>query len=1253
MWSRFARNVWRTIEKDGLLCASFFLLVFIPLYPKLPLFDIIPGYLVRVRIEDLLVFATTGCWIIQCLRGKVNGKNPFQSLLFLYLVVGVLSVVSGIFLLQTIPLELLHVGKSGLHYLRYLEYFSLLFLLFSSIRTLKQAQIAVFLLASCVSAATLYGFGQKYWSWPVYSTMNREFSKGVALTLSEDARLNSTFGGHYDLAAYLVIVIPILWAVVLTHRRWQIKILMASVIAAGCWLLIASGSKTALLAWVLGMAITTLLFIKRYQRVFKVSMILAMVSLLLSSVIVGYFWLSPQNTFLITQLKASQKNPLILKVPPAQQTLQKLETVFLNHTATRLKPYDLTGEDRFIPVNSLADDGSITQILVKKDEDWSENSLTYGLSMGIRLDTLWPQALKGVAKNLYLGSGYGTLNKTLNGAFIEADSTDNNFLRTLGETGILGWLIFYGLIWFAWRRLFIGLNHQSWVTQSLSLGLIGGTIGLLANALIIDVFAASKVAFTFWAVLGIATKAIYLSYPHEMATKDARLKKNIQKIWQKSWPLLVAGLIVVFLIHRNPGFTTSRILNFSDYPSATSALTTAKCWLETQQWQLCRGDLTLSSSTSYLYGGYLTIFYQLWPAVGLFYYLNLILAVSSFYFFYKLSQKNLSHPTWVLAALLLEGLVLFLSPVIYSPVDANATLLIGLWSVLSWQLWQISKHKKWLILSGLCLGGVITTLPSFGWPELTFTIAPAAIILILKTLQSGDSDVWTSLKYPKGITLAITIFFIFSLILLEAPQRLTQVVAEYQGLSESYRLEAVQTANNYFTTRASLQEDAPDVPHLLTVTNPYYYDLNRNQEYQLLPLSPQQGFAKNSVQVWGDYDYTSPQATAHQFLRNRIPIFMSDFDLTTTVGVTEFNNLKKDLNLDVVALGCQEKCNIYQIFDQSERLLTTTSFNNLPLELDERNDYTFNILSHRFNVNDARYNHETKDFAETLNQVTQVKPDFMILTGSIFKANEDAHRQTFMKLWKNQSQLPFYFLPGNYDEVIDAEVGEHFQSFTTPHSLFVLLDFDQTGTLNPQQQLAVYNLALDLEKQPQVKNIFLISHSLKWLGSSHGYEPLSEQTYTPTLSLADNFFQTSLIPKFSAFKDKKIYVVSGDLQPQASANLFYEVNQVNNVTYIASAVNNHQSDVYLQVRVANEGEVSFTPISVSGQRLESISNYGVTYWKSQFPTLQTPVAPPAPDSQFRLLLRQIGWAIVIGSVLTLGMNLATVIKNFFRKRLHY
>jgi O-antigen ligase len=136
---------------------------------------------------------------------------------------------------------------------------------------------------------------------------------------------------------------------------------------------------------------------------------------------------------------------------------------------------------------------------------YSANALRYGLSTAIRLDTLWPRALAGYYRNPVFGSGYATLTKDSIGQFTEAESTDNNFLRTLGETGSLGFVTFYGVVMLAlvaaWK---LSRSHTAAPIEiSFAIGFIAATLGLLINAGFIDVFAASKVAFYYWSLTGI------------------------------------------------------------------------------------------------------------------------------------------------------------------------------------------------------------------------------------------------------------------------------------------------------------------------------------------------------------------------------------------------------------------------------------------------------------------------------------------------------------------------------------------------------------------------------------------------------------------------------------------------------------------------------------------------------------------------------------------------------------------------------
>ncbi len=228
---------FRRFAPHSLLFLTLFLFVFIPLFPKIPLFDAIPGYLVRVRLEDVLVLLTGAFWLVLAKKGLIVWKNEMLSLVIFYAGTGLLSILSGVILLQTIPFQPLHLGKSFLHFFRYLEYFSLFFFAASSIRTQKHIAYVIGLLATTILVVTIYGYGQLNWHWPLFSTMNRESSKGERLYLTEFARVQSTFAGHYDMAAFLALSLPILLGVTLfINKKWQ-QALLSAVQIAGLWLL--------------------------------------------------------------------------------------------------------------------------------------------------------------------------------------------------------------------------------------------------------------------------------------------------------------------------------------------------------------------------------------------------------------------------------------------------------------------------------------------------------------------------------------------------------------------------------------------------------------------------------------------------------------------------------------------------------------------------------------------------------------------------------------------------------------------------------------------------------------------------------------------------------------------------------------------------------------------------------------------------------------------------------------------------------
>lgn len=586
------------LDDHILIILAAFLLAFVPLYPKIPLWSPIEQYIVRVRMEDLAIGITLFVWLIQVIRKKARVVSPMFWLVLAYAVVGLVSTLVAMFVIKTIPLQPLHVGKTLLHYFRYLEYFSLFFVLFGAVKKRRHLVLGVSIFALTVLAISVYGYGQRYFYWPVYSTMNREFSKGIVLYLTQYARVQSTFAGHYDMAAYLVIALPLLLAVAYRVRRRSLSLAIHSIFWIGTWLLILSASRTPFAAFMVGVAIViaATTFNKptwRQKAWFFVSR--SIIFGLMSAVLFYYFGsdlterlssvINNQPTLkAIVDTATKQRRMFIsdetlasLPLSPKQLSDQlpkgkppgngiSTEEVEAAAKATSdvasgvdqppspakpsvapvpsptptTKPQLPAGVYEDIPdkvmVATVSATGEVTFVSVEKPRVYSKCALEQELSLCIRQETLWPRAIEGFLTNPITGSGYATLTKENVNQFTEADSTDNNFLRTLGETGLLGFITFYGCVAFVLFKAAKNLRDDDYLVSALSVGLLGGSIGLLLNAIYIDVFAASKVAESYWALSGLFLGYLAVREQNDAVVVQAPLNMTDPVVKKESAP---------------------------------------------------------------------------------------------------------------------------------------------------------------------------------------------------------------------------------------------------------------------------------------------------------------------------------------------------------------------------------------------------------------------------------------------------------------------------------------------------------------------------------------------------------------------------------------------------------------------------------------------------------------------------------------------------------------------------------------------
>jgi len=115
------------------------------------------------------------------------------------------------------------------------------------------------------------------------------------------------------------------------------------------------------------------------------------------------------------------------------------------------------------------------------------------ISFSTRLQVEWPRAIKAFLRNPILGKGPSSI----------TEATDNDYLRSLGEFGLLGTLSFLYIFFLLSKSIITKIKYVNQKESYLLIGLLFGIFGLLGNATYIDVFEASKVAYMFWMTMGI------------------------------------------------------------------------------------------------------------------------------------------------------------------------------------------------------------------------------------------------------------------------------------------------------------------------------------------------------------------------------------------------------------------------------------------------------------------------------------------------------------------------------------------------------------------------------------------------------------------------------------------------------------------------------------------------------------------------------------------------------------------------------
>ncbi len=483
---------------------ALFLLVFIPLYPKFPLFNV-PGTYVAIRLEDLFLLLTLiiSLFSLPKLLNLPQLKTHLFFPLALFFLIGFVSSLKAIFIYQITPFHLVI-----LHYLRRLEYIIPLFFFLTLKINPKRLKALFTTITVTTLLVNIYAYGQKAWQWPVISTMNEEFSKGLLLKLTWLARVNSTFAGHYDLAIFLVLILNL-------SLGFYYYFIRKKPLQFGFWLfwlftfyiLVLTASRISIATFFL----TTPLFlviIRRFKTAFLITFITLLISLQSQNLNQRFFALLPTPI----QNQINQLNHQLTLDKAKLDTLKLAFFTTSNPTPTPTPPPTPTPTPKPItptpllkpaqtPKNKLPQTTLLTPTTTpatpstKLATPSSQKpfptpepiTAAAARSSQIRFQVEWPRAFRAFTKNPLIGTGYASLGL----------ATDNDYLRLLGEVGILGFISF---IYLLLNLLYLATLKKY---PYLTLSFIMAITSFLMAATFIDAFESSKIAYYFWGLFGL------------------------------------------------------------------------------------------------------------------------------------------------------------------------------------------------------------------------------------------------------------------------------------------------------------------------------------------------------------------------------------------------------------------------------------------------------------------------------------------------------------------------------------------------------------------------------------------------------------------------------------------------------------------------------------------------------------------------------------------------------------------------------
>jgi len=283
----------------------------------------------------------------------------------------------------------------------------------------------------------------------------------------------------------------------------------------------------------------------------------------------------------------------------------------------------------------------------------------------------------------------------------------------------------------------------------------------------------------------------------------------------------------------------------------------------------------------------------------------------------------------------------------------------------------------------------------------------------------------------------------------------------------------------------------------------------------------------------------------------------------------------------------------------------TSPFNNKVLDTGtESAQFSFLLIGHPYGTPGLHQSvYPSPSLLANIDLLNDKNPAFIVLLGDIVRKSTRSQMDTLKRSLLLKLAAPVFNAPGNHDladrELYIEQCGNTFWSFRYSSSQFIFLDsVENRGEISGKQLEFLMECIKQFKDSTHIKNLFIFVHHLLWAIGNPPYSDILPQTNGPGWHPPDALTVTKdILPQLQALKEKNVYFASGDIGVYWSFPLFYQKDPDSNITYMATGLGDTVNDSMIQVNV-NDGTVSITPISLTGQTLQPIEEYGVGYWNN-------------------------------------------------------